>query len=81
MIILELIIFIIVGIIKQGKKFCFSDWVEWLCGVMFVFGVECKMKYFFYVGFGDYNGEKVVFVDGCFSEIEFMVYCFMFNFV
>jgi hypothetical protein len=33
-----------------------------------------------YVGPGDYNGEKAVFVDGRLGEIEPMAYRFMLNF-
>ena len=72
--------FIIVGLTKQGKKFRPSDWAERLCGVMSAFGAERKMKYSPYVGPGDYNGEKAVFVDGRLGEIEPMAYRFMLNF-
>ena len=72
--------FIIVGLTKQGKKFRPSDWAERLCGVMSAFGAERKMKYSFYVGLGDYNGDKGVFVDGRLGEIEPMAYRFMLNF-
>ena len=72
--------FIIVGLTKQGKKFRPSDWAERLCGVMSAFGAERKMKYSPYVGPGEYNGQKAVFVDGRLGEIEPMAYRFMLNF-
>ncbi len=72
--------FIIVGVTKQGKKFRPSDWAERLCGVMSAFGAERKMKYSPYVGPGDFNGDKAVFVDGRLGEIEPMAYRFMLNF-
>ena len=72
--------FIIVGLTTQGRKFRPSDWAERLCGVMSAFGAERKMKYSPYVGPGDYNGEKAVFVDGRLGEIEPMAYRFMLNF-
>ena len=56
--------FIIVGLTIEGRKFRPSDWAERLCGVMSAFGAERKMKYSPYVGPGDYNGQKAVFVDG-----------------
>ena len=56
--------FIIVGLTKEGRKFRPSDWAERLCGVMSAFGAEHKVKYSPYVGPGDYNGQKAVFVDG-----------------
>lgn len=72
--------FIIVGLTKSGKKFRPSDWAERLCGVMSAFGSEKKMKYSPYVGPGDYNGEKAVFIDGRLNEVEPMAYRFMLNF-
>ena len=72
--------FIIVVVTKQGKKFRPSDWAERLCGVMSAFGAERKMKYSPYVGPGDYNGEKAVFVDGRLGEVKPMAYRFMLNF-
>jgi len=72
--------FIIVGLTTQGRKFRPSDWAERLCGVMSAFGAERRMKYSPYVGPGDYNGEKAVFVDGRLGEIEPMAYRFMLNF-
>ena len=72
--------FIIVGLTKEGRKFRPSDWAERLCGVMSAFGAERKMKYSPYVGPGDYNGQKAVFVDGRLGEIEPMAYRFMLNF-
>ena len=72
--------FIIVGLTKEGRKFRPSDWAERLCGVMSAFGAERKMKYSPYVGPGDHNGQKAVFVDGRLSEIEPMAYRFMLNF-
>ena len=72
--------FIIVGLTREGRKFRPSDWAERLCGVMSAFGAERKMKYSPYVGPGDYNGEKAVFVDGRLGEIEPMAYRFMLNF-
>ena len=76
----ELTAFIIVGLTKNGKTFRPSDWAERLCGVMSAFGAERKMKYSPYVGPGEYNGEKAVFIDGRLSEIEPMAYRFMLNF-
>lgn len=72
--------FIIVGLTREGRKFRPSDWAERLCGVMSAFGAERKMKYSPYVGPGDYNGEKAVFIDGRLGEIEPMAYRFMLNF-
>ena len=72
--------FIIIGLTTQGRKFRPSDWAERLCGVMSAFGAERKMKYSPYVGPGDYNGEKAVFVDGRLEEIEPMAYRFLLNF-
>jgi hypothetical protein len=72
--------FVIVGLTTQGRKFRPSDWAERLCGVMSAFGAERRMKYSPYVGPGDYNGEKAVFVDGRLGEIEPMAYRFMLNF-
>ena len=72
--------FIIVGLTKEGRKFRPSDWAERLCGVMSAFGAEHKVKYSPYVGPGDYNGHKAVFVDGRLGEIQPMAYRFMFNF-
>jgi hypothetical protein len=72
--------FIIVGLTTQGRKFRPSDWAERLCGVMSAFGAERRMKYSPYVGPGDYNGEKAVFVDGRLGEVEPMAYRFMLNF-
>ncbi len=72
--------FIIVGVTREGKKFRPSDWAERLCGVMSAFGTERKMKYSPYVGPGDFNGDKAVFVDGRLNEIEPMAYRFMLNF-
>jgi hypothetical protein len=72
--------FVIVGLTTQGRKFRPSDWAERLCGVMSAFGTERRMKYSPYVGPGDYNGEKAVFVDGRLGEIEPMAYRFMLNF-
>ena len=77
---LESTTFIIVGLTKEGRKFRPSDWAERLCGVMSAFGAERKMKYSPYVGPGDYNGEKAVFVDGRLGELEPMAYRFMLNF-
>jgi hypothetical protein len=72
--------FIIVGLTKEGRKFRPSDWAERLCGVMSAFGAERKMKYSPYVGPGDHNGQKAVFVVGRRGEIEPMAYRFMLNF-
>ena len=72
--------FVIVGLTTQGRKFRPSDWAERLCGVMSAFGAERKMKYSPYVGPGDYNGEKAVFVDGRLYEVEPMAYRFVLNF-
>ncbi len=72
--------FVIIGLTTQGRKFRPSDWAERLCGVMSAFGAERRMKYSPYVGPGDYNGEKAVFVDGRLGEIEPMAYRFMLNF-
>ena len=72
--------FIIVGLTREGRKFRPSDCAERLCGVMSAFGAERKMKYSPYVGPGDYNGEKAVFVDGRLGEVEPMAYRFMLNF-
>ena len=72
--------FIIIGLTREGRKFRPSDWAERLCGVMSAFGAERKMKYSPYVGPGDYNGEKAVFVDGRLGEVEPMAYRFMLNF-
>ncbi len=72
--------FIIVGVTREGRKFRPSDWAERLCGVMSAFGTERKMKYSPYVGPGDFNGDKAVFVDGRLNEIEPMAYRFMLNF-
>ncbi|MBI4740066.1 MAG: DUF3579 domain-containing protein [Betaproteobacteria bacterium] len=71
---------IIVGLTTAGKKFRPSDWAERLCGVLSAFGAEKKMKYSPYVGPGDFNGEKAVFVDGRLYEIEPMAYRFILNF-
>ena len=68
------------GLTKQGRTFRPSDWAERLCGVMSAFGAERKMKYSPYVGPGDFNGEKAVFVDGRLGEVEPMAYRFMLNF-
>lgn len=72
--------FIIIGVTKEGKKFRPSDWAERLCGVMSAFGAERKMKYSPFVGPGDFNGDKAVFVDGRLGEVEPMAYRFMLNF-
>ena len=72
--------FIIVGLTKEGRKFRPSDWAERLCGVLSAFGAEKKMKYSPYVGPGDYNGEKAVFIDGRLLEVEPMAYRFLLNF-
>jgi hypothetical protein len=72
--------FIIVGLTTAGKKFRPSDWAERLCGVLSAFGAEKKMKYSPYVGPGDYNGEKAVFVDGRLYDVEPMAYRFVLNF-
>lgn len=72
--------FIVIGLTLDGKKFRPSDWAERLCGVMSAFGTERKMKYSPYVGPGDFNGDKAVFVDGRLNEIEPMAYRFMLNF-
>ena len=72
--------FIIVGKTREGRKFRPSDWAERLCGVMSAFGAERKMKYSPYVGPGEYNGEKAVFIDGRLGEVEPMAYRFMLNF-
>lgn len=72
--------FIIVGLTKEGRKFRPSDWAERLCGVMSAFGAEKKMKYSPYVGPGDHNGDKAVFVDGRLEEVEPMAYRFLLNF-
>lgn len=72
--------FIIIGLTTAGKKFRPSDWAERLCGVLSAFGAEKKMKYSPYVGPGDYNGEKAVFVDGRLYEVEPMAYRFVLNF-
>lgn len=72
--------FIIVGLTKDGKKFRPSDWAERLCGVMSAFGAEKKMKYSPFVGPGDYNGDKAVFIDGRLNDVEPMAYRFMINF-
>lgn len=71
---------IIVGLTTGGKKFRPSDWAERLCGVLSAFGAEKKMKYSPYVGPGDFNGEKAVFVDGRLYEVEPMAYRFVLNF-
>lgn len=72
--------FIIIGLTSDGKKFRPSDWAERLCGVMSAFGAEKRMKYSPYVGPGDYNGSKAVFVDGRLEEIEPMAHRFLLNF-
>jgi hypothetical protein len=72
--------FIIVGLTNEGKKFRPSDWAERLCGVLSAFGAEKKMKYSPYVGPGDYNGDKAVFVEGLLYEVEPMAYRFILNF-
>ncbi|MEY2631387.1 MAG: hypothetical protein RIR00_41, partial [Pseudomonadota bacterium] len=72
--------FIIVGLTREGRKFRPSDWAERLCGVMSAFGAEKKMKYSPFVGPGDYNGEKAVFVDGRLNEVEPMAFRFLLNF-
>ena len=72
--------FVIYGVTESGGRFRPSDWAERLCGVMSAFGAERKMKYSPYVGPGDYNGEKAVFVDGRLGELEPMAYRFMLNF-
>lgn len=72
--------FIIVGVTKAGRKFRPSDWAERLCGVMSAFGSQKKMKYSPYVGPGEYNGDKAVFVDGRLGEVEPMAYRFLLNF-
>jgi hypothetical protein len=72
--------FIIVGLTSEGKKFRPSDWAERLCGVLSAFGAEKKMKYSPYVGPGDYNGDKAVFVEGQLHEVEPMAYRFILNF-
>ena len=68
------------GLTEDGRRFRPSDWAERLCGVMSAFGAERRMKYSPYVGPGDYNGEKAVFVDGRLGEVEPMAYRFMLNF-
>jgi len=72
--------FIILGLTTAGKRFRPSDWAERLCGVMCAFGAERKMKYSPYVGPGEYNGEKAVFVDGRLNEIEPEIYRFILDF-
>lgn len=72
--------FIIVGLTNEGKKFRPSDWAERLCGVLSAFGAEKKMKYSPYVGPGEYNGDKAVFVEGQLYEVEPMAYRFILNF-
>lgn len=80
MINLESQTFVIVGLTSDGKKFRPSDWAERLCGVMSAFGSKKRMRYSPYVGPGDYNGEKAVFVDGRLHEVEPMAYRFMLHF-
>ncbi len=72
--------FIIVGLTNAGSKFRPSDWAERLCGVLSAFGKEKKMKYSPYVGPGDYNGDRAVFVDGRLYTVEPMAYRFIRNF-
>jgi hypothetical protein len=72
--------FIIVGLTTEGKKFRPSDWAERLCGVLSAFGAGKKMKYSPYVGPGEYNGEKAVFVEGQLYDAEPMAYRFILNF-
>ncbi len=72
--------FVIIGLTTEGKRFRPSDWAERLCGVMSAFGAERRMKYSPYVGPGDYDGEKAVFVDGRLNDVEPMIYRFVLNF-
>ncbi|MES2771289.1 MAG: DUF3579 domain-containing protein [Pseudomonadota bacterium] len=72
--------FIIIGRTNAGSDFRPSDWAERLCGVLSAFGSAKKMKYSPYVGPGNYDGCKAVFVDGRLHEVEPMAYRFILNF-
>lgn len=76
----EIHAFIIIGLTKEGKRFRPSDWADRLCGVMSAFGASKKMTYSPYVGPGEYEGEKAVFVDGRLNQVEPMAYRFLLNF-
>lgn len=79
--------FIILGKILDGWQFCFSDWVECLCGVMLCFcfegsgGCNVYLKYFFYVLFIYIDGVCLVVVNEVLCELELLVYYFVVNFV
>jgi hypothetical protein len=72
--------FVIVGQTLAGKRFRPSDWAERLCGVLSAFGASKRVQYSPYVGPGDYDGCKAVFVDGRLYDFEPMAYRFVVHF-
>ncbi|MQY50517.1 DUF3579 domain-containing protein [Rhodocyclus tenuis] len=72
--------FVIVGQTLAGKRFRPSDWAERLCGVLSGFGAGKRVQYSPYVGPGDYEGHKAVFVDGRLYDFEPMAYRFVLHF-
>lgn len=72
--------FIIVGQTTAGKRFRPSDWAERLCGALSAFGSGKRVQYSPYVGPGELDGYKAVFVDGQLEEFEPMAYRFVLHF-
>lgn len=72
--------FIIVGQTTGGKRFRPSDWAERLCGALSAFGSGKRVQYSPYVGPGELDGYKAVFVDGQLEEFEPMAYRFVLHF-
>ncbi|MBK5913353.1 DUF3579 domain-containing protein [Rhodocyclus purpureus] len=72
--------FVIVGQTTGGKRFRPSDWAERLCGALSAFGARKRVQYSPYVGPGDFEGFKAVFVDGELYEFEPTAYRFVQHF-
>lgn len=71
---------------KDGKKFCLSDWLECLVGVMVCFGLGVSglnvcFKYLLYVCLMMFGDLKCVIFDLWLCDIELMVFDFVLNFV
>jgi hypothetical protein len=72
--------YIIVGLTNDGKKFRPSDWAERLACVFSTFGPDKRLKYSPHVTPGNYNREKVVFLDGRLYDLDPKAYRFALNF-
>lgn len=72
--------FVIIGQTTGGKRFRPSDWAERLCGALSAFGSGKRVQYSPYVGPGELDGYKAVFVDGQLEEFEPMAYRFVLHF-